>query len=122
MDEYESLSHTKWDCKYHVVFIPKCREERFMENCAHIQERCSASWRSRKRAGSRKVIFFDFDSIEICGLAGGWLHQSAVPDASNSASTNPRPSEARGEAGDRTGHVCCSAIYGLIFSINIGGK
>src|SRR5260370_4021103 len=24
MDEYESLSHTKWDCKYHVVFIPKC--------------------------------------------------------------------------------------------------
>jgi putative transposase len=25
MDEYDSLSHTKWDCKYHVVFIPKCR-------------------------------------------------------------------------------------------------
>jgi putative transposase len=25
MDEYESLSHTKWDCKYHVIFIPKCR-------------------------------------------------------------------------------------------------
>ena len=25
MDECESLSHTSWDCKYHVVFIPKCR-------------------------------------------------------------------------------------------------
>jgi putative transposase len=25
MDEYESLSHTKWDCKYYVIFIPKCR-------------------------------------------------------------------------------------------------
>ena len=25
MDEYKSLSHTKWDCKYHIVFIPKCR-------------------------------------------------------------------------------------------------
>ena len=25
MDEYKSLSHTKWDCKYQVVFIPKCR-------------------------------------------------------------------------------------------------
>ena len=24
MDDHESLSHTKWDCKYHVVFIPKC--------------------------------------------------------------------------------------------------
>ncbi len=25
MDKYESLIHTAWDCKYHVVFIPKCR-------------------------------------------------------------------------------------------------
>lgn len=25
MDEYESLSHTKWECLYHVVFIPKYR-------------------------------------------------------------------------------------------------
>lgn len=24
---YESLSHSKWDCKYHVVFIPKCRKK-----------------------------------------------------------------------------------------------
>lgn len=27
MDEYESLSHAKWECKYHVVFIPKCRRK-----------------------------------------------------------------------------------------------
>jgi putative transposase len=27
MDQYESLSHTKWECKYHVVFIPKCRRK-----------------------------------------------------------------------------------------------
>jgi putative transposase len=25
MDEYATLSHTTWDCKYHVVFIPKYR-------------------------------------------------------------------------------------------------
>jgi putative transposase len=24
---YESLSHSKWDCKYHVVFIPKGRKK-----------------------------------------------------------------------------------------------
>ena len=24
MDEQESLNHTKWEWKYHVVFIPKC--------------------------------------------------------------------------------------------------
>ena len=27
MDDYESLSHTKWECKYHIVFIPKCRRK-----------------------------------------------------------------------------------------------
>jgi len=27
MDEYESLSHSKWECKYHIVFIPKCRRK-----------------------------------------------------------------------------------------------
>jgi putative transposase len=24
---YESLSHSKWDCKYHLVFIPKYRKK-----------------------------------------------------------------------------------------------
>jgi putative transposase len=27
MDEYQSLSHTKWEGKYHVVFIPKYRRK-----------------------------------------------------------------------------------------------
>jgi putative transposase len=27
MDAYRSLNHTKWDCKYHVVFISKCRRK-----------------------------------------------------------------------------------------------
>lgn len=27
MDEFESLSHTRWECLYHVVFIPKCRRK-----------------------------------------------------------------------------------------------
>jgi putative transposase len=27
MDEVRSLSHTKWECKYHVVFIPKMRRK-----------------------------------------------------------------------------------------------
>lgn len=31
MDEYESLSHSKWECKYHVVFIPKCRRKTLYE-------------------------------------------------------------------------------------------
>lgn len=27
MKEYQSLSHTRWDCKYHIVFIPKKRNK-----------------------------------------------------------------------------------------------
>ena len=27
MRDYKSLSHTRWDCKYHVVFIPKRRQK-----------------------------------------------------------------------------------------------
>jgi len=27
MDTLQSLNHTVWECKYHVVFIPKCRRK-----------------------------------------------------------------------------------------------
>ena len=27
MDDYQSLNHTQWECKYHVIFIPKCRRK-----------------------------------------------------------------------------------------------
>ena len=28
MDEKQSLSHTKWECKYHIVWIPKYRKKK----------------------------------------------------------------------------------------------
>ena len=27
MKVYETLRHTTWECKYHVMFIPKCRRK-----------------------------------------------------------------------------------------------
>jgi len=27
MRDYKSLAHTRWDCKYHIVFIPKRRRK-----------------------------------------------------------------------------------------------
>lgn len=27
MPDYKSLTYTRWDCKYHVVFIPKRRQK-----------------------------------------------------------------------------------------------
>ncbi len=39
MDERRSLNHTKWECKYHVVFIPKCRRKvLFKELRRHLGE------------------------------------------------------------------------------------
>jgi putative transposase len=39
MDEYESLSHSKWECKYHVIFIPKCRRKTlYQELRQHLGE------------------------------------------------------------------------------------
>ena len=32
MDEAKSLSHSKWECKYHIVFIPKCRRRTLYGN------------------------------------------------------------------------------------------
>jgi len=31
MDKEQSLSHSTWECKYHVVFIPKCRRRTLYE-------------------------------------------------------------------------------------------
>ena len=31
MKEYQSLSHTRWECKYHVVFIPKKRKKKIVD-------------------------------------------------------------------------------------------
>ena len=40
MDESRSLNHTRWECKYHVVFIPKCRRKvLYKELRRHLGER-----------------------------------------------------------------------------------
>ncbi len=39
MDELESLSHTVFDCKYHLVWIPKCRRQTlYKELRSHLGE------------------------------------------------------------------------------------
>ena len=43
MDVAESLAHTKWVCKYHIVFIPKFRRKTARLNqadeCFHLMQR-----------------------------------------------------------------------------------
>ena len=53
MDKIESLNHTKWDCKYHVVFIAKYRRNTprlDAGSCERTSEKYSESWRGRRKA------------------------------------------------------------------------
>ena len=36
MDDLQSLSHTVWDCKYHVIFIPKYRRKVLYGNIRNL--------------------------------------------------------------------------------------
>ena len=53
MQTHESLKHTTWECKYHVVFIPKCRRKvlyhqirrELAEVFRGLAERWNAKWR-----------------------------------------------------------------------------
>lgn len=54
MQHDETLSHTKWDCKYHVIFIPKYRPKALRSVCVSpaLRERPEAEHREyRVRTG-----------------------------------------------------------------------
>ena len=56
MDDYESLSHSKWECKYHVVFIPKCRRKTlYVELRQHLGE-VFRRLAEQKESRSKKAI------------------------------------------------------------------
>ena len=59
MDKIGSLNHTKWDCKYHVVFIPKYRRKAptlCAGSCERISEKYSGSWQGRRKAELKRGI------------------------------------------------------------------
>lgn len=55
MDEYESSSHSQWECKYNVIFIPKCRRKTLYRGLRpHLGEvfrRLAEQWQSRVEEG-----------------------------------------------------------------------
>jgi putative transposase len=59
MDESESVSHTKWNWKYHVVFIPKGRKETLF---GHLRRRLGDVFR---RLAERKESRIDEGQIMV---------------------------------------------------------
>src|SRR5262245_44427452 len=56
-NNYQSLSHSKWDCKYHVVFVPKYRRKALFGEI-------------RKQLG---VIFHELAKQKECQIIEGHL-------------------------------------------------
>jgi putative transposase len=59
---YESLSHSKWDCKYHVVFIPKGRKK-------ELYGRIKAFL---------KTVFHELANQKGCKIIGGNIVQDHI--------------------------------------------
>jgi len=82
MDEYQSLSHTKWDCKYHIVFIPKCRRKtlyvQLRKHLGEVFRNLAAQRESRIEEGHLMpdhVHMLISIPPKVCCRAGRWVHQ-----------------------------------------------
>ncbi len=50
---YNSLAHSRWDCKFHVVFIPKCRKKALYKE---IRERLGEVFRELAKQKECAII------------------------------------------------------------------
>lgn len=86
MRQVGSLNHSRWECKYHVVFIPKYRKKAiFGQIRSDLGEvlRTGGAEGEPDRGGSSDAgsrAHDDFDSAEACSIAGDWLHQRKERD------------------------------------------
>lgn len=65
MKEYQSLSHTKWDCKYHVVYIPKKRKKRLF---GHLRRELGAIFHELARQKECEIVegHLMSDHVHMC--------------------------------------------------------
>src|ERR1043166_2353540 len=79
---YESLSHSKWDYKYHVVFLPKGRKKALYGKIRVFSwaGAAGAGWAAwehhhRRAYGAGPCPHAHPDSAEVCGGRGDWVYQ-----------------------------------------------
>jgi len=61
---YQSLAHSRWDCKYHIVFIPKRRKNLFVE----IRKQLGENFHELARQKECKIIegHLRLDHVYMC--------------------------------------------------------
>ena len=89
MDQLESLSHSVWECKYHVSFIPKCRRrvlyEGLRQHLGEVFRRLAEQKESRVLEGhlmADHVQMLLSIPPNVCGVGSGGLHQGQECDSS----------------------------------------
>src|SRR5215471_1506096 len=89
----ENRRHTRWECKYHVVFIPKYRKRSIYGWVRRELGRSSGfSSAERERSGGgapdgRPCLHAVVDTTEVLGLGGWWgLSRARVPLRSHEGS------------------------------------
>src|SRR5690349_13314640 len=104
MDEYQSLSHTKWDCKYRVVFIPKYRRRalygQLRRHLGEVLRKLAAQKESRIEEGTsdaRSCAYDDRDPVQVCSVAGGGVYQGQERDSFSAKLRRAQP-QLRGAA------------------------
>jgi hypothetical protein len=55
MYEYESLSHSRWECKYHVVSFRNAAAKCCTASCGSVWEKYFESWPNCRKAILRKA-------------------------------------------------------------------
>src|SRR6476646_5752889 len=86
MDTVESLNHSVWDCKYHVVFIPKCRRKTLYgdlrQYLGEVFRRLAQKKESRIEEGHllSAHVHVDRHPADLRGGPGGRVHQGQERD------------------------------------------
>ena len=64
-EAYQSLSHSRWDCKYHVVFVPKRRRKALFGN---IRQKLGGVFHELARQKECRIIQGHLlpDHVHIC--------------------------------------------------------
>ena len=81
MRQDRSLRHSRWECKYHVVFIPKYRKKaifgQIRKELGDVMKRLAEQKESWIEEGHLMPdrAYDDLDSAEVRSIAGDWIYQ-----------------------------------------------
>ena len=92
MDRVESLSHSVWECKYHIAFIAKCRRKTlYVQLRPHLGEvfrRLAEQKESRVLEGhlmpDHGHMLVSIPPAKYAGIGSGGLYQGQECDSSGS--------------------------------------